>query len=284
MKKNRQITNFKKSTINGFKSLLDYLISSNLVSGSINAFFIQSLPETRIQKIEEFFKFLNNNQALFTKQILNNSDFKDVFILTIEKYIRLRYEKKRKIMQNIFLDFIRITDEEKKVFQVERFYDTLDKISLEAIEYLKFVIEILQEKVINDIKKANSDNKYLDNDLGCLKYCANRNGKFVTTYLTQHIDENYHPNSKKVQEQYNYNSHANDEQSKKLLDFIFGKESEQIIKMNEMIAEYISLGLFRTEVRGGGSLGGGGGHSEATITDYGIEFIKFIKNTDSIIC
>ena len=97
----------------------------------------------------------------------------------------------------------------------------------------------------------------------------------LSKYIEKFIYHNYDPNSKFVKEKYQYSSETDN--NNVLLGKIFDLQSVETKKANEAMAEFVSTGLCRGVVSGGGGLGGGGGTLNFILTDFGWEFLHFAK-------
>jgi hypothetical protein len=148
------------------KTSPEWLPAWLIVRGFFGVFF--SLQQ---EKINEFVQFIRDNPEAFTKKILATKEFQEGFLITFEQYLKQRGEKKRKIIQRIFLGFTITKDKEN--FELERMYTALNSLSLEGIQYLKFIKEEifpafilkLQESVKNRLNGGielhkNKDEKY----------------------------------------------------------------------------------------------------------------------------
>jgi hypothetical protein len=60
-------------------------------------------------------------------------------LIVFESYIKERNKEKRNYIKNIFLDFTKSTVEEKEKFELERLLDIVNRITLQEIEFIKFL-------------------------------------------------------------------------------------------------------------------------------------------------
>jgi len=88
-------------------------------------------------KINDLMQTIDENPAIFPKDIVNSEDFKEGFLISLEEFIKARGNKKREIIKRILLGFTSSKDKEK--FALERMYDCLDKIGIEHIDLLRFI-------------------------------------------------------------------------------------------------------------------------------------------------
>jgi len=228
------------------------------------------LLEIEQQKINEFVKFIRDNKTAFVKDIVETTAFKEGFVITFDQYIKQRRKEKREVIQRVFLGFTQSSDKDN--FEIERLYNVVNSISLEGIEYLKFIDSDILPVRKNDIKKQaelhHSVNHHsLEKEIEIL----NLSDVYpVVDYVNKWIDDNYSPNSEKVIKKYKYDGKNHD-----VLDKIYDDELPQIERKKEIISEFISLGVFRI-IYSGGSIGGGG-TNKYTLTKFGYELISFLK-------
>lgn len=98
----------------------------------------------RQQKALEWVEMVRDNPSVFTEQILEQVEFQDAFVYTLEKFIRERNENKRQAIKRIFLGYIGAAD--PVLFELERLVSVISTISTEAIELLSYIErEILPE-------------------------------------------------------------------------------------------------------------------------------------------
>jgi hypothetical protein len=88
-------------------------------------------------KISWFVDFLKEHPETFTKTILSDPKFQEGFVTTYTNYILQRNEEKLEIIKSIFLDFT--TSQNKQDYELERYYDTVNRISIQAIELLRLI-------------------------------------------------------------------------------------------------------------------------------------------------
>jgi len=99
--------------------------------------FYGALFDIRKERINEIVEFLKKNENVFIKQIVETKEFEEIFVVTFENYIKQRNEKKRKIIQNIFLGFSKKINEDHNPFEIERMYDLLNKVSIVELKTFK---------------------------------------------------------------------------------------------------------------------------------------------------
>lgn len=175
------IKNFLLPTINTFVTQYpEFIPHWLLVQG-----FFGSLFDLQQERINIFIEYIKKNKETFTKEVVENLDFKDGFVITFQEYIKQRNENKRKIMQEIFLGFTKFKN--KPNFQLERMYDILNKLS----DYHIYLIKRLEKEDTIVIKGAEREASAYE-DLKYLEYMGivtSENEKRVTTDIDQgHAD------------------------------------------------------------------------------------------------
>ena len=60
----------------------------------------------------EFVKFIQANPDAFTREIVETNAFREGFTFTFEQYLKQRTEKKRRIVQRVFLGFTASNDKD----------------------------------------------------------------------------------------------------------------------------------------------------------------------------
>lgn len=88
----------------------------------------------RQKKALEWVEMVRDNPEVFTRQLLEEEEFQDGFVFSLEKYLTERDEEKRRYFRNIFLGYS--LSEEKSSFPLERFIHTLSQTSVDDIRTL----------------------------------------------------------------------------------------------------------------------------------------------------
>jgi len=133
----------------------EFIPSWILVKGFYGALF-----DIQQEKINELVEFLKDNEGVFAKQIVETKEFKEIFVITFENYLKQRNKKKRKIIQNIFIDFSKTINEGHNPFEIERMYDLLNKMSIIDIKILKDIEK--KETVKVEYNNGEPLNDYYD--------------------------------------------------------------------------------------------------------------------------
>lgn len=173
----------------------------------------------------------------------------------------------------------------KVEFQLERFNDTLLKISTASIQTLAFIKETvlpLREEAIRvklatdnmDIK-APSDPP--DNGKPYEWWYEQRlKTEPVSDYFDKWINDRYSPNSEKLKKEHNGGDNISD---KKLLGELFDVEREVRERMTAPLGELEYLGLIRWGAHPAGLGWSSTGASAWRLTNFAYEFIAFIENS-----
>lgn len=266
--------------------------AGDVVAGTIDAVVLGGVPalsgawalakallgnslDLRQQRALEFIEAINNNPTVFTQEVVNSEAFQDGFVVALTEHIKIRNFLKRRIALKIFEEFVESND--KVEFPLERFYDTLSKLSSSSIKTLGFIkSEILpmrEQGIKDDLATKN---------LGTEKpyewwYEQNLKSEPVSTYFNQWIYDRYHPSSKAVKDRVN---NGEEIQDTKLLGEVFDIERDVSERMNSPLAELEYLGLIRwvNDPKNGGLGWGGGGATAWALTGFAYEFIEFIEN------
>lgn len=224
----------------------------------------------RHKKALEFVEMIRDNPDIMTQKVLQTEAFQEGFAVAIEKYIRERSEEKRKIMQGVFLGFAKNDDMES--FKLERLYTTVSLISVESIGYIAFIMDtILPRMKKYVIEQAHKVGAEYDREDWWTKYLSG--SETLSKHINLWIDENYSPMKDKVKEQYNYDEKT--DTGNVILNQIFEAQEVQMKKEQQALAEFVSLGICTLTVEGGGTIGGGGGHAEYLLTDFGWEVLSY---------
>ena len=134
--------------------------------------FLGVIFELQQEKINEFVVFIRDNPEKFTKQILSTQQFKDVFVITLENYFKQRSERKRRIIQRIFLGFTSTADKEN--FEVEKMYWILSIMNFEEFALLKSYKDNPERYKYNNFGLNSEDeNQSIDKEKGIFRALAN---------------------------------------------------------------------------------------------------------------
>ena len=231
--------------------------------------------ELRQQRALEWVEAISNDPSDFSEELVKSEEFQDGFVVALEGYIKLRNFLKRRVAVKMFKEFA--VAEDKVEFQLERYNDTLLKISTASIKTLAFIkAEILPMRIQGIKDDLATKNLGTEKDYNWW-YEQRLKTEPISTYHSKWIDDRYSPNSQAVKDEYN---EGKDFPSGELLTKVFDIEREVRDRMNAPLAELEYLGLIKW-VNDPGGLGwsGGGGSSSWILTNFAYEFIKFIESS-----
>ena len=91
------------------------------------------------EKLNQFTQFLMDNQDTFKGSKIETREFQEALEVFLGSYFRQRSDEKLTLAQNIFLDFSKKDRLDMPFYPLERYDDTLEKISLSGIQLLGFI-------------------------------------------------------------------------------------------------------------------------------------------------
>lgn len=148
------VKKFISGTVGGaFDAAMSSFPGIAIVWGAIKG-GVASLKEERAN---EFILFIQNNILL---ENFRDEKFIDGLAITFENYLRQRVEFKRSVIKSVFLGFV--NSNEKDNFELERYYDILNKINKKQVEILKLASK--KDVVLAKLDLLNEDyhNDYFD--------------------------------------------------------------------------------------------------------------------------
>lgn len=230
--------------------------------------------ELRQQRALEWVESISSDPSTFNEAILNSEEFQDGFVVALEGYIKLRNYLKRRVALKVFGDFA--ASDNKMEFQLERFNDTLLKMSIASIQTLAFIKE-----TILPLREKGIKAKLAKRNLGTEKpyewwYARSLKSEPVSTYFDIWINDRCSPNSQALRDKYNG---GNDITDKKLLGELFDVERETRERMGAPLGELEYLGLIRYNAEPEGIAWSSMGASAWALTDFAYEFITFIVDS-----
>lgn len=219
---------------------------------------------------KEFLENVRENAVQIGEVLISSKDFQQSLALTLETLLRTRDKRKRDLIRAIYLNGY-IPIEDRQQMTLERFYKTSQEVSLEALEYLKFIDEViipLKEKwAKEEVAKMNKENRENDDEWW---FKLNMQRKPDSEVIVHWIYEEFNPNSPKIKERF-----PGIEKDKSLTAKQFEEERKRLNLFAEISSELLSLGIFRQIVTGG--LVGQGAGSAQTLTEFGHQFINFVR-------
>lgn len=254
-------------------------IASNIAGVNIAWALVKALSgnalELRQQRALEFVEAIQKDPSTFSSTVVSSEAFQDGFVVALTEHIKIRNFLKRRIALKMFNEFT--NSEDKVEFPLERFYDTLSKLSaagIKTLAFIKFEILPMREQGIKDDLASKN--------LGSEKpfewwYEQNLKSEPVSTYFSKWISDRYSPNSQTLKDEHNNGENI---ENKELLGKLFDNEREVRERMNAPLGELEYLGLIRwtTDPK---SLGwdSSGGTTVWRLTHFAYEFMEFIENT-----
>jgi hypothetical protein len=254
-------------------------IASNIAGVNIAWALVKSLSgnalELRQQRALEFVEAIQNDPSTFNNTVVSSEAFQDGFVVALTEHIKIRNFLKRRIALKMFNEFAKTED--KVEFPLERFYDTLSKLSTASIKTLAFIkneiLPMREQGIKDDLASKN---------LGTEKpfewwYEQNLKSEPVSTYFSKWISDRYDPNSQTLKDEHNNGENIQD---KELLGRLFDIEREVRERINAPLGELEYLGLIRWGADPK-SLGwdSSGGSTVWRLTGFAYEFMEFIENT-----
>lgn len=129
--------NLSKSAALGTVEALASSITPLAVAWALAKSLFGNAIALRQQKALEFVELIRDNPSVFTRTLLESSEFQDGFVVSLEDYLKLRLLLKRGAARKIFLDFATAQDKER--FILERLNYTLRMITADGINFLQFI-------------------------------------------------------------------------------------------------------------------------------------------------
>jgi len=116
------------------------------------------------EKINWFVQYLEENKGDFSQELVATKEFQEGFLITFENYVRQRGETRRKLIEQIFLDFSKSVNKDE--FELERMYRTSELISLDSVRFLGFIQSIVIPNLTNEIQNGSAASIKLSEVLG----------------------------------------------------------------------------------------------------------------------
>jgi|SRR5579884_1402194 len=217
------------------------------------------------EELNEFTEYLMAHYEEFGVD-LNSKEFQEAVFVHLETYFKLRVKDKRLVAQEIFNSFCGSPN--KPNFPLERYNDTLVKISVEGLQYLAFL-----QKEIFPLRDADLDRRY-DGENHPVTPDAKPKEWWIELYRKREPISNtigmwlkdvYPPTVDVSQVAMGKEEYRQEEVQKKSDD------------LSDLSLEMEQLGVMRNYSDNAGSIGGGG--NVYNFTPYGLKFIAFIPKT-----
>lgn len=228
--------------------------------------------ELRNKRALEWVEMVNKNPRVFSEDLMKSEEFQDGFVVALENYITLRNKEKRTIARNVFTGFA--SSKSKQNFPMERYNDTLAKISSEGLAMLAFLdktILVIREKAIE--KELSTDNLGTEKPYEWWREIK-RNIRPVSKDYEQWVYDEYNVNSKKLVKKHNLDLTVVSDKLLELGEIERIKRAEDSVILSEL--EY--LGLIRAGFSGGVGWGNSGGMTW-TLTKFAYDFIDYVTES-----
>lgn len=261
----------KTSAVTGIDAVAGLIPGLSLAWGLSKALYGNGLA-LRQQKALEWVEMVRDDPSLFKEQVLQSQEFQDGFVVALEDYIKTRSVLKRGMARKIFKEFTRCGN--KVEFQLERYDDTLQKISEASIQFLSFLettIAPLKEETIQkeveamDLSKSDKSREWWIQD--------KRTGRALSKSFDQWLHEEYDPNSPRLKEKYSVDGAIPQQKMEELWD----TQKVERARYGEILSELDFLGIIKIGTVDSPGWGGGA-TSQWRYTRFGEDFIKAISS------
>lgn len=253
-----------------FMGLFTAAVSTGLLDGTLKTMIISAGPAAvtlaagvyyslKPDESIKFLKLLDKHAKKVGQTILENEDVKHALFNTLEALSATNEAKKREIIQKVFLDGI-IDEPSRQKINFEKMLATCQMISIEAIEYLRFIkktiLPMKEERAWQEVNGMNKKNRENDDEWWLnLQMTRIPESNIINIWINQE----YSPNSEKIIKMVP-GIQKDTEKAKPY----FEKENQIRAESVEMMAELVSLGIMR------------GSGSNIFISLFGRIFIEFI--------
>lgn len=212
--------------------------------------------------LNQFTQFLMDNPDVYTDEVVNSKAFQDGLVVFINSYFKLRSDEKLEYARRVFHDFGK--SKEMPIYPLERYDDTLEKISESGIRFLGFVSEKVPDISAEYVASRMRRNSNVATDEESMErfrqnYVGN---KPLSFFINEYI--------KKLADEY-----AREHSS--LYAKAFGEKTDELQGQYwTIVSELEQLGLINTYIDRG--LGWDAVQtSEYALTDYGKKFTSVIR-------
>lgn len=229
----------------------------------------------RQQRVLVWVEFVRDNLGEFSKQLFDNEQFQDCFVLLTEGYVKERAERKRKLHQQFLLGVTKLSPEDLERYQLERMIAVTHQISIEALNVLSFIKNELLEKVEKDIQEQLKVFQDREGVEGIRLEDITRSRIIISEYISKWIYERYNSNSEAVKKQYGLTNDS----PKEVRNEVVYKEHLKEVELTGPLPELANLGLL-IKRDGTPTLGGSVG-SGYSISDFGYEYMVFLEKNES---
>lgn len=273
------MTEYKKSPIKiGIKALTDkiYEVGANIIEPLAKRFpsaapFLQftyysfgAYLAYRQQELNDFTQYLMDHQKELGLNFNSKEDQEGVFV-QLETYFKLRVKDKKLVAQEIFSSFYGSPN--KPEFPLERYNDTLVKISVEGLKYLVFLQKEIFTIRDEDIERKYEGENHQQPPIGKpKKYWIDRYKRTepISGFISKWLKDVYPPTVDVSQVETGKEEYRQDEIENKGED------------LSDLAFEMEQLGIMRNYNVSGTIVGGGNVYA---LTPYGLRFMEFIPKT-----
>jgi len=216
------------------------------------------------EELNDFTKHLMDHQEELGIDF-DSEEFKKGFLIQLETYFKLRIEDKKLVAKEIFSSFCGSPN--KPNFPLERYNDTLTKISVEGLQYLVFVQKEIYPLRDVAIERKYESGNYPPPPIGKPKEWWIEQLKKtdpISNYISQWTRDVYPATVDVTHVEAAIEEYRQEEVQQKSND------------LSDLFLEMEQLGIMRTYNLDAMIGGGGSGY---VFTPYGLNFINFIPKT-----
>ena len=211
--------------------------------------------------LNQFTEHLRDNPDVYTTKIIESQDFQDGLIVVLDSYFKLRTDEKRELAEKIFYDFGK--NSEKPFYPLERYTDTLEKISESGIRFLGFI-----EHRIPEIRLEYAEKKFIEHGNAESERVRMLKVYTETEPLSTFVEEFIKNEAMKEQKEPYGEMHVSK---------LRKSEESRRNDINLIVSELTYLGIINQFKVGVGTWGAGGGQDAYNLSDYGKMFVSIIK-------
>lgn len=226
----------------------------------------------REHRVLEWVEYVRDNIGEFSKELFDNEQFQDCFVILTESYVKERAKRKRELHQRILLGLTKLSEGVLEKFQLEKFIETTSNISFEGLNVLSFIKMELLDLIELDIKEQFEKYHEREGVEAIRLEEITRNRIIVSEYISHWIHERYNSNSELVKKKYGLKNSDDKEIRKKIAYEEHLKQTELMYPLHELS----NLGLL-IKREGTPTFGGtvGSGYS---ISRFGYEYMEYLEN------
>jgi hypothetical protein len=223
------------------------------------------------EEAEDFMKQIGEHRDKIATELLRSKEFEQALIITFDTLILTRSEKKRSIVKRVFFKGY-IPSKKHDEFELERFYQTSQLITLKAADYLRFIkreiyprrqasidakLKATVKDKAKDIKRVRDLTEYLFSEID-------------SNHIRAYIKEKFNTESPKIKQKHSQPKSEEDIKKAIAQNLLNSrKEDEHLRELEENAAELNSLGIFRTIPTFD--------YTGYILTDFGHSFISYLN-------